>query len=133
MMTSLLSTLPTEVVSRIFEYDPTFRTEYRKCCGEIRYIGTVFSKYRLVREVQLLEAHPGVQLGALAKVSRRLTIVYGGKQYVMTLPPSYPWEPPVVVVDGKKVPPFDLWSPSATLLTVLLVCDVEIRTGREMC
>jgi hypothetical protein len=132
MMPSLFSTLPTEVVSRIFEFDPTFRTEYRKCCWEIHNMGTM-SKLRLAKELGRLEAHPGVQLGALAKVSRRLTIVYGGKQYVMTLPHSYPWEPPVVVVDGKKVPPFDFWSPSATLLTVLLVCDVESRTGLEMC
>ena len=132
MMTSRMSTLPTDVVSKIFEFDPTFRTEYRKCCWEIHNMGTM-SKLRLAKELERLEGYPGVQLGALAKVSRQVTIVYGDKQYVMTLPPSYPWEPPTVVVDGNKVRPFDLWSPSATLLTVLLVCDVEAREGKEMC
>jgi hypothetical protein len=131
-MPVLFSNLPSEVVAKIFEYDPTFRYPYQQCCWEIHNMGTI-SRLRLVKELERLEAHPGVQLGVIAKVSRRIPIVYAGKQYVMTLPPSYPWEPPTVVVDGKKVPPFDFWSPSATLLTVLLVCDIEIRTGADMC
>lgn len=131
-MPSLLSTLPTEVVAKIFEYDSTFRYRYQQCCWEIRNMG-ILSQRRLVKELEHLEAHPGVHMGTLTKVSRRIPIVYAGKQYVMTLSPSYPWEPPTVIVDGKKVPPFDFWSPSATLLTVLLVCDIEIRTGLDMC
>jgi hypothetical protein len=132
MIPSLLSTLPSEVVATIFEYDPTFHTEYQKCCWEIRNIGTM-STLRLSKELTRLEAHPGVQLFEMTKVSRRLTMTYGGKHYVMTLPPSYPWEGPSVKVDGRRVRPFDFWSPSATLLTVVLICDLEIRTGKEMC
>jgi hypothetical protein len=131
-MTGRLYTLPTEVVSRIFEFDPTFHEEYRKCHWEIHNMGMT-CKYRLPRELERLSAHPGVEVGAITVVGRRLELLYGGQQYVMTIPMAYPWEPPLVTVGGQPVRPFDFWSPSSTLLTVLLVCDVESRSGMEMC
>jgi len=129
-----MSILPTEVLSKIFEYDPTFHAEYQKCCKEIQNIGNFLNRRLSSPELRGLLDHPGVQLEAFTRVSRRVTITYGDKQYIMTLPPMYPFRPPIVKVDGIKVRPFDYdWSPATTLLHVLLVCDVEAREGKEMC
>jgi hypothetical protein len=40
-MSSRMSTLPAEVMTKIFEYDPTFRYPYQKCCWEIHNMGTM--------------------------------------------------------------------------------------------
>jgi hypothetical protein len=121
------------MVSNIFEYDPTFHAEYQKCCKEIQNIGNLLNR-RLSIELTELLVHPGVRLEAFTRVSRRVTIIYGDKQYIMTLPPMYPFRPPIVKVDGRKVRPFDyVWSPATTLVHTVLVCDVEAREGKEMC
>jgi len=130
--TGTLRKLPNEVVTLIFEFDPTFHLQFRKCCWEIQNMG-IFSKVRLVRELERLRAHPGMEVGMLTTVARRLEIEYLDKHYVLTVPAAYPWEPPGVTVDGKKVRPFDLWTPSGTLFSVLLFCHVEATYGRELC
>jgi hypothetical protein len=131
MNPKVLYALPQDILTKIYSYDNTYFHKMKRCIAHIRLCGA--RKIRLQKEIRRLQEEADVEVLSLPDAIRNVSILFHGKEFRMKVPVDYPFEPPVVYYENKKFRTFDTWSPAASLLTVLLTCEVEENDGCEMC
>ena len=131
MNPDLLYALPQDILTKIYTYDNTYFHKMKRCIAHVRLCGA--RKIRLQREIRRLQEEAEVKVLSLPDAIRNVNVLFHGKEFRMKVPVDYPFEPPVVYYEDKKFRTFDTWSPAASLLTVLLTCEVEENDGCEMC
>jgi hypothetical protein len=124
-------TLPQEILSKIYGYDNTYRNIMKKCLSHVRLCAA--RKIRIQKEIARLSTEPDVIMHSPLEAIRNLRIVFRGNMYRLHIPVDYPFEQPVIFYNGEKYRKFEQWSPAASLLTVLLTCDVEKNEGTVIC
>lgn len=123
---------PSDIQRLIYAFDPTFHSVYKECMAHVRLCAA--RKIRLVKEVERLRREPDVHVAGDWRPYRGpLRVVFHHREYTLSVPFNYPFEPPRIECAGKKFRPFDHWSPAACLFTALLTCDVEGNAGTESC
>jgi hypothetical protein len=120
--------LPLEIQRHIYEYDPTFHEQFQKVVVDLRLTGA--RRIRLPKEWKRLRNDPDFHVMMVRP--RNIHVRFQGVLYHLRIPVDYPFEPPRVEKGGKRLPPFEWWSPACSLSTVVRTCALDVDSGCEI-
>lgn len=113
-----LFSLPSEIKSHIYEYDPTFRDQYKNVMKQFKYI-SLFGKRRK-KEIKELE----IEMKITSKSLFWVKLIYHGKRYKVFIPPNFPYEHPIVYKNGQRLLKPD-WVIVSSIKCLLLTYHID--------
>ena len=125
-----MDTLPEDIIHHIQTFAPDHRPKMSPVLKEILAWKNSMLKNRFTRELVKLDRQPYFSVISFNPFFAKIQHV--DKTYTVRIGPHYPMEEPRFFLQGRRLQPFDWWSPAYSLEAAIRTYHVDLTSNQPV-